>query len=267
MTDDETIVAVYVRVSTSAQDPQRQLDDLLAYVEGEHPEATVRQYVDVVSGEDTDGGDQYNEMHAAIDAGEIDVVVIHEISRLSRLGGGEVQQFIQHCLRNDTSLKDLETGLSLSVSDSIVDQAVKEMMVSVMGHLARIEQKQKIRRIQSGIRTAQEQGKWLGRPPKGFKVVDGYLRVDPEEFLRIRGALERMAAGDDAQEVAEDTGLPVTTLRDLLRERAELYLRADVDDDRMDRALEDVRPLDEPAALPETWEDRVREIVRDETSQ
>jgi len=146
----------------------------------------------------------------------------------------------------------------------MVDQAVTQMIANLMGDLARIEQKQKVRRIQSGIASAKEAGKWTGRPPRGFAVVDGYLRVDVEEFLRVRSALERVAAGDPVGEVAEDTGLPVTTLRELYRDRPELYLRADASDDRVDAALEDVRPVDEPRAEPEDLTDQIRDIVREE---
>jgi len=97
--------------------------------------------------------------------------------------------------------------------------------------------------------------------------VDGYLRVDVEEFLRVRSAIERVAAGDSVGEVAEDTGLPVTTLRELYRDRPELYLHADTGDDRVDAALEDVRPLDKPRAEPEGLDQHIRDIVQEEISK
>jgi hypothetical protein len=89
-------------------------------------------------------------------------------------------------------------------------------------------------------------------------------RVDVKEFLRVRSAIERVAAGNEAGEVAEDTNLPVTTLRELYCERSELYLHGDADDDRVDAAVDDVRPLNEPVAEPEALDDRIREIVREE---
>lgn len=259
-----TRVAIYARVSTNRQDPDRQVEELEDFVEREYPGAELERFVDVISGTTEGGGDEYQRLRETIAAEEIGVVVVHELSRLSRLGGGEIHDFIQHALEHDTSVRDLEVGLSIDVDDSMVDRAVTQMIANLMGDLARIEQTQKVRRIQSGIASAREAGKWTGRPPKGFEVVDGYLRVDPEEFLRVRAAVERVAAGEAASTVAEDTGLAASTLRELYRERSELYLRADVDDDRVDDALEDIRPLDKPVAEPEELDDRVREIVREE---
>jgi DNA invertase Pin-like site-specific DNA recombinase len=257
-------VAIYARVSTSRQDPDRQIRELESFVEREFADADLERYVDIISGTTESGGEEYQRLREEIANGELDTVVVHELSRLSRLGGGEIHDFIQHALEHDTSVRDLEVGLSLDVDDSVVDQAVTQMIANLMGDLARIEQKQKVRRIQSGIEAAKEAGKWTGRPPRGFTVEDGYLRVDAEEFLRIRSALERVAAGDHAAEVAEDSGLPESTLRELYRERSGLYLRADAGDDRVDAALDDVRPLDEPRAEPEGLDDRIRDIVREE---
>lgn len=259
-----TTVAIYARVSTNRQDPERQVSELEEFVDREYPNAGKHRFVDIISGTTEGGGDEYQRLRDSIEAGEIDVVVLHELSRLSRLGGGEIHSFIQFALEHDTSVRDLEVGLSIDVDDSMVDRAVTRMIANLMGDLARIEQTQKVRRIQSGIAAAQDAGKWTGRPPRGFTVDDGRLRVDVEEFLRVRSAVERVAAGDTATEVAEDTGLPATTLRELYRERPELYLRADTDDDRVAAALDDVRPLDDPDAEPEDFDDRVREIVREE---
>jgi DNA invertase Pin-like site-specific DNA recombinase len=259
-------VAIYARVSTNRQDPDRQVRELESFVEREYPDADLERYVDIISGTTEGGGEEYQRLREDIAADELGTVVVHELSRLSRLGGGEIHNFIQHALEHDTSVRDLEVGLSLDVDDSMVDQAVTQMIANLMGDLARIEQKQKVRRIQSGIASAREAGKWTGRPPRGFTVKDGYLRVDTEEFLRVRSAIERVAAGDPAPEVADDTGLPESTLRELYRDRPELYLRADADDDRFNTALDDVRPLDEPKAEPEPLDDRIRNIVREEIS-
>jgi len=259
-------VAIYARVSTNRQDPDRQVRELESFVEREYPDADLERYVDIISGTTEGGGEEYQRLREDIAADELGTVVVHELSRLSRLGGGEIHNFIQHALEHDTSVRDLEVGLSLDVDDSMVDQAVTQMIANLMGDLARIEQKQKVRRIQSGIASAREAGKWTGRPPRGFTVKDGYLRVDTEEFLRVRSAIERVAAGDPAPEVADDTALPESTLRELYRDRPELYLRADADDDRFNTALDDVRPLDEPKAEPEPLDDRIRNIVREEIS-
>jgi len=258
-------VAIYSRVSTTDQDASRQLDELREWVEREYPDAEREEYVDVVSGTDTDRADEYQALRAAIADGAVDAVVVDEISRLSRLGGGEIHDFIQHALENDTSVRDREVGLSIDVDGSEVDQAVKQMLASLLGDLAKIEHKQKLRRIRSGIAAAQDAGKWTGRPPTGFRVDgDSRLRVDVEAFLRLRAGLERVAAGEDRASVADDIGVAVSTLKNAYNERADLYLYGRADDDRLEAAVAEIEPLPEPEAAPVALEQRVREIVRDE---
>ena len=255
-------LAIYARVSTGAQDPQRQLDQVRTYAESEYPDHDVEEYVDIVSGTAT-SSEEYDRLVEDIDSGMIDRVVVDEISRLSRLGGGEVLEFIQHCLDNDTSVEDREVGLTIDVTDDVIDQAVTELLAGVMGQLAKIEHKQKMRRIRSGIRAAQDAGKWTGRPPMGFTVDDGYLRVEPEEFLRVREGVERVVTGESTVTVAEDLGVPQSTLSRLASERQELYLRGEADDDRVDAAIEEVEPLPEPPETRESFEERVQQVIED----
>jgi len=138
----------------------------------------------------------------------------------------------------------------------------------VMGDLAKIEHKQKLQRIESGVRAAQQAGKWTGRPPRGFRVKDSYLRVDTEEYLHTREALARVARGESKRSVAEDTGIAESTLRSLYNDRRELYLRGEADDDRVEEALDEVDGLED--IQPDSGDGldaRVREVVRDEISQ
>jgi len=238
-------VAIYSRVSTADQDASRQLDELRAWVDREYPDAERDEYVDVVSGAATEQADEYQALRSAIGDGAVDAVVVDEISRLSRLGGGEIHDFIQHALEHDTSVRDREVGLSIDVDGSEVDQAVKQMLASLLGDLAKIEHKQKLRRIRSGIAAAQDAGKWTGRPPAGFVVEERYLRVDPAEYLHVREALARVDRGEAYADVAADTGVAESTLRSLEADRRDLYLAGEADDDRVDEALDDVRPLDD----------------------
>ena len=264
MTENEPQrAAIYARVSTSDQDASRQLDELRTWVGDQYPDAETEEYVDIVSGSATDRAEEYRALREAIADGGLDLVVVDEISRLSRLGGGEIHDFIQHALENDTSIRDREVGLSIDVGGSEVDRAVKELIAGLLGDLAKIEHKQKLRRIRSGIAAAQDAGKWTGRPPAGFVVEDGYLRVDVAKYLHVREAVARVDRGEPYATVAEETGVAESTLRSLEAERRDLYLAGEADDDRVDEALDDVRPLDdlrsEPADLDQL-RDRIERV-------
>ena len=259
-------IGLYARVSTPDQDLERQVDELRDYVDREHSNATTELYPDVVSGASFERGDEYERLWNDIEADDLDLVVIHEISRLSRLGAGAIHEFIEHCLEHETSVKDLEVGLELNLDDDLVDRAVSRMLAGIMGDLARIEHKQKLRRINSGIKTAQKAGKWTGRPPRGFTVGDDKrLHVATEEFLNTREALARIARGESRNSVANDTGIPVSTLSRLYDNKLNLYFEATAEDDRIDTALEEIRPIDglAPAEAGEL-DARVRKIVQEE---
>jgi hypothetical protein len=137
-----------------------------------------------------------------------------------------------------------------------------------MGDLAKIEHQQKLQRIQSGIRAAQDAGKWTGRPPHGFEVGDdGRLHVDVEEFLMTREALARVVHGESRAKVAEDTGIPQSTLTRLYDNRRDLYLAGEGEsyDERVDCAVEEIRPLDDLRPTEAGGlEARIRRIVREE---
>lgn len=130
-----------------------------------------------------------------------------------------------------------------------MQRAMYELLATVMGKLADIERKQTLRRIRSGIRSAREAGKWTGRPPVGFTVENGYLRVDPEKFLRVQDGLQRVLAGEKIVDVAEETGVAESTLRRLRDERRSLYLDAQAEDERVIAALKDagVEGVEAPA--------------------
>lgn len=254
--------AVYARVSTSDQDVARQLDEAREHLESLGVD-DVKEYPEIVSGAaDTDTREVYNQLLDDVATGRFDLVVVHEISRLSRLGPTEIHEFIQHCLEHDTGVEALDVGLKIHVDDGDLQQTIYSMVARLMGDLAQIEHKQKLQRIRSGVRAAQSAGKWTGRPPAGFVVEEGYLRVDPAEFLHIREALGRIDRGESYTGVAEETGIAKSTLRSLHRDRAELYLGGETDDDRVDEALDDVRPLEDVRTEEINAEDLQQRIER-----
>lgn len=237
--------AIYARVSTSDQDVARQLEEARDYLDRKGVDE-IDEYPEVVSGAaDTDTRDVYNQLLDDVASGQLDLVVVHEISRLSRLGPTEIHEFIQHCLEHDTGVEALDVGLEIHVDDGELQQTIYSMVARLMGDLAQIEHQQKLQRIRSGVRAAQNAGKWTGRPPAGFNVENGYLRVDPPEFLHLREALARVDRGEAYATVAEDAGVPESTLRKLAENRRELYLAGTTDDDRVDEALAGIRPLED----------------------
>jgi len=259
-------IGIYARVSTTDQDSQRQLNELREFAEDTYDEPEIHTYADIISGTETNRGEEYQRLRSDIEDGCLDVVVVHELSRLSRLGAGEIHEFLEFCLSHETGIQDIEVGLEISLDDDFVDRAVSQLIAGVMGDLARVEHKQKLRRIQSGIDAAKEAGRWTGRPPAGFDVEDGYLQVNADEFLTIRRALERVEQGYTYAEAADGTPVAESTLRALYDDRRDLYFYAEAEDERLQAAVEKLEPLEKPELLAGTDLPvrEIRGIVRDE---
>jgi DNA invertase Pin-like site-specific DNA recombinase len=270
MSEEPTVVGLYARVSTDEQDVDRQIGDAREYA-ATYDDADVRLYPDVISGAASDRGGEYERLWDDIADEKLDVVVVHELSRVSRLGAGAIHELLEHCLEHQTSVKDLEVGLEIDLDDSPVTSAVKQMIAGIMGDLARVEHKQKLRRINSGINAAQNAGKWTGRPPRGFYVDDktSVLHVETAEFLETRRALERIEAGEPVTDVADACGIPESTLRRLRDQRRELYFDGNTDDDRVDAALEEERPLPDHDVdtRSENLDERIRAVVKEEMAE
>jgi len=55
-------VAIYARVSTNRQDPDRQVRELESFVDREYPDADLERYVDIISGTTDGGGKEYQRL-------------------------------------------------------------------------------------------------------------------------------------------------------------------------------------------------------------
>lgn len=100
-------IGIYARVSTTDQDPQRQLDELREFAEDTYEEPEIHAYADIISGTETDCGEEYQRLRSDVADGNLDVVIVHELSRLSRLGAGEIHEFLEFCLSHETGIQDL----------------------------------------------------------------------------------------------------------------------------------------------------------------
>ncbi|WP_233560833.1 recombinase family protein [Haloarcula sp. Atlit-47R] len=172
-------IGIYACVSTTDQDPKRQLEELREFAEHSYDEPDLHTYTDTISGTETDRGEEYQRLRSDIEDGILDVVIVHELSRLSRLAAGEIRDFLEFCLSHEMGIQDLEVGLAISLDDDLTDRAVSQLIAGAMGDLARVEHKQKLRRIQSGIDAAREAGRWTGRPQLGSMSKTAISRSTP----------------------------------------------------------------------------------------
>lgn len=216
--------AVYVRVSTNEQatGEQSQRDAVEQFLI-DHDVTDADWYADIDRSGSDDSRDEFNDLAKAVENGKYTDIIMPELSRLARKTATSAE-FIDNAVEQNVTIHLLDDMIDRIDPDRPHTQFFGKMISLWMEE----ERNQTIRRIRRGVRKAQRDGKWTGRPPKGFDTdEDGYLVVDMEEYLAVRDALERIENEESYRSVAGDTRFNRQTLSDLHQERREWYLDAD----------------------------------------
>lgn len=147
---------LYVRVSTTKQEAENQLIQLRNYCKKCQYKIT-HEFVDIISGKET-SRPQYDRMFRSAHKGVFDILIFWDISRFSRAG-------TLHTLQK---LKELENcGVKWhSYQDAYLSSVgeFKDVVISIMSTLAKIEREKISERTKAGLERAKLKGKKLGRP-------------------------------------------------------------------------------------------------------
>lgn len=184
--------AIYARVSTSDQNCDMQLRDLRVYCQRRGWKAT--EYVDTdVSGSKA-SRKQLDRMMIDVRQRKTDVVVCWRFDRFARS--------TKHLL---SALEEFQTlGIDFISHEECIDTTspMGKLLFTIVAAMAEFERAVLIDRVRAGIATARAKGKTLGRPKKVFR--------------RDR-AIELRAAGYSWGKLSQVLGIPVSTVRDALR--------------------------------------------------
>lgn len=175
-------VAMYVRVSTGAQDIRSQKRDLERHIAGLPDGTAVRWYTDKFSGKTMDrpGCQKLDE---AIKRGEVRSIVCWRLDRLGRTANGLTAPFslLQERKVNLVSLKD---GLDLST-------AAGRLMAHVLASVAQYETEIRAERVLAAQAAARADGKMWGGSEPGPKNV---TREQIETVRRMKATKESKSA-------------------------------------------------------------------------
>jgi len=214
-------VACYTRVSTAKQNLDRQLTSTQQYAEDSLGAslADIEVYRDKSSGTNT-ARDAYQRLMSDAEAGEIDAVVAHEVSRVARS--------ISDLERTADRLREAGVELHI-VSESLVmkpdeEDPYQRALFQMLGVFGELEARIKRQNIREGIAARQDSEEYRHGPaPLGFEKDDGRL-VEGADYHRVVTVLEQVAAEEMSQRAAAqelDSGRK--TIRRAVNERAELY--------------------------------------------
>jgi len=211
-------VARYHRVSTDEQNPKRQLDATEDYVARNFDDPVVRVFVDRSTGTNT-ARSEYQDMMDAVAADEINTVVVHEVSRVSRS--------IRDLSRTVDTLEDHDAALHI-ISEGIVmdpDEAdpYQRALLQLLGVFAELEANMIQNRVREGIAARKQDEEYHHGPaPLGFNKSDGRL-IEAENYDRVVTTLEYVDGGEmSKREAARRLECSRSTIGRAL-ERREVY--------------------------------------------
>lgn len=191
------VVACYVRVSTVGQNEAGQRAEIERWLTGNGiAPGAVRWFVDKGRSGDSLKRPAFEELQAAIFAGEVGSVVVYKLDRLSR-----------KLVEGLTVLSDwCERGLRVvSVTQQIdFNGTVGTIIASVLLGVSQMEQETRRERQAAGIAVAKKEGKYRGRKP-------GTTKAKPERALKLQ------QKGLTADEIATSLGVSRNTVFVYLR--------------------------------------------------
>jgi DNA invertase Pin-like site-specific DNA recombinase len=201
-------VAIFARVSTSKQQNDRQVADLVAHAEKLHYEV-VATFTETISGAKRLGQrPQLQELLALASAGTIKKVLVTEISRLGRRTV-EVLQTVESLTDAGVSVHaqnyNLETLLPNGRRNPLAS-----LLFTLLAEFAQLERETTVERINSGLADARRRGVPIGRPKTG-------PAQDREVLLAYPKVVKYLLAGYSIRETAKLAGVSNFTVQKVKR--------------------------------------------------
>ncbi|WP_262181343.1 recombinase family protein [Haloarcula laminariae] len=216
-------VATYVRVSTTDQNLNRQLQATHDYAVDElgvEPPA-IEVYRDKSTGTDVERSG-YQELISDAEDGRLDAVVVHEVSRVAR-SISDLERTVQRLREAGVAVHIVSERMVLRPDEEDEDP-YQRALFQMLGVFAELDAKIKRQNIRQGIAARQESDEYNHGPaPIGFEKDNGEL-AEAGDYHRVCEILERVARDEMSQrEAAKELACARKTVRTAVRDRPELY--------------------------------------------
>lgn len=216
-------VATYVRVSTTDQNLNRQLQATHDYAVDElgvEPSA-IEVYRDKSTGTNIERSG-YQELISDAEDGRLDAIVVHEVSRVAR-SISDLERTVQRLREAGVAVHIVSERMVLRPDEEDED-AYQRALFQMLGVFAELDAKIKRQNIRQGIAARQESDEYNHGPaPIGFQKDSGEL-VEAGNYHRVCEILERVARDEMSQrEAAKELDCARKTVRTAVRDRPELY--------------------------------------------
>lgn len=197
-------VTILVRVSTSKQETNRQVNELKQYAASKGY-AVIEVCQETISGQASDderaGLRRVEELAAA---GKIRKVLVHEISRIARRNS-VAHKFVETLEQHGVSLYWHAQGIETLLPNEKRNPAAG-IMLALLAEMARGEHDLLKARIASGLAEARRRGQKLGRPV-GTTTAPAELLQKHKDIVRL------LKAGQSVRNAATIAGKGVSTVQ------------------------------------------------------
>lgn len=188
MSQNPLRIAVYRRVSTDDQTTASQAAEIDQWLAKNHPNAEISIYDDEGISGAKKSRPALDRLRSDCELGEVDMVVVYKLDRLTRSGAGEAVKIVH---RFD------ELGIKfVSVTQPMFSEgsAFRVPMIAIFGELAEMERQNIIDRVNAGISAAKKRGVKFGAPKK----------YGQDELIKV---LQMRQDGLSIRKIAEETGI------------------------------------------------------------
>ena len=195
---------IYARVSTSAQDYERQLDELRSYSKRMGYEV-VKEFSEKISGaKKVEEREALTDLLNFVQNNEVDKVLIYECSRLSRRAV-DFLSVIELLSEQGVSVYIHQNGLETLQPDG-KPNPIAQLVLGILAQFNSMERGLIRSRMESGYNHYRSRGGVVGRK-KGYRKTDEQMRNQYAEELRL------LRKGYSLANVRKLTGTAVNTLR------------------------------------------------------
>jgi DNA invertase Pin-like site-specific DNA recombinase len=217
----ETNIAVYHRVSTQDQSLDRQRNSTSDYATSrfEAELSDLEVYEDKSTGTDIDRS-AFTEMMEQAESGNLDAVIVKELSRLSR-SLQDLQQTVERVVGQGTELHFIEENMQFTGDDDAFSEFQLQILGAVAEFQAKLRQEAASEGLQARINSDEEYRH--GPPPLGFDKQDGVL-YEKESYPHVCEVLSRVNNDNmSKRKAAAELDSSRATIRRAVEDRPELY--------------------------------------------
>ena len=197
-------VVIYARVSTNAQDYERQLDELRSYA-GRMGYEVVKEFSEKISGaKKVEERAALTDLLDYVENHEVSKVLIYECSRLSRRAV-DFLSVIEHLTEKGVSVYIHQNGLETLQPDG-KQNPIAQLVLGILAQFNSMERGLIRSRMESGYNHYRSCGGVVGRK-KGYRKTDEQMKNQYAEELRL------LRKGYSLANVCKLTGTAINTLR------------------------------------------------------